>query len=313
MSGLDAGPGRVGRLSRLGLGTVQFGLDYGFSVAKVQSAVDEILDSARELGITFIDTARAYGDSEAKIGDHLRRRSYPGLAVATKLAPLTRAVAMDPAALRRHVIASVSDSRAALGRDRLDIVLLHQSDDWLIQSELFWDTVAEVQTTEGLWGEFGVSVYDVPSARHVLAAAPAIVRAVEIPYNIFDRRFAALATEFERHRIRVISRSAFLKGLLPLPTAELPEWATDLVAAKRRLDDLAAAGRTSVADLALRSCLRARFIESTIVGVDSPLELRADVGSLPPRPDLEEILDEVDLIEVDPEAMDPRRWLAFGF
>ena len=44
-------------VSKLALGTVQFGLDYGFSKKKSQYEVDSILDCASRNGINFIDTA----------------------------------------------------------------------------------------------------------------------------------------------------------------------------------------------------------------------------------------------------------------
>lgn len=161
--------------------------------------------------------------------------------------------------------------------------------------------------------EFGVSVYDVRWTREVLAVAPGIISVVQIPYNAFDRRFEALAQDFRDLGVRVVSRSAFLKGLLPLPTADLPAWAGDLAAPKRRLDELAASGGTTVSDLVLRWCLRAGFIQSTLVGVDTAAELRENARAMVPRPELDPLLDEVDGIEVDPETIDPRRWLAFGF
>ncbi|MBM4433629.1 MAG: aldo/keto reductase [Chloroflexi bacterium] len=287
-------------------------MDYGFSARKAQDTVDEILETAKGIGITFVDTARGYGDSEAKIGDHLRRRGYPGLVLATKLAPDIPVSVADGAELKASILASIDASRRALGRDVLDIVLLHRSEDWILRSDMLWTTVSEIGST-GVWKSFGISVYDVPAARAALDAGAGIVEVVEAPYNVFDRRFAALARQFERQGVHVVSRSAFLKGLIPLPTDALPPWAAELAPAKRRLEDLAAEGGTSVAELALRACLRAPFIGSTIVGVDSATELAANARSLAPRPDLDRVLDEVERIDVDPASIDPRRWLAHGF
>lgn len=219
---------------------------------------------------------------------------------------------MDLTATRDHVLSSLEGSRSALGRDP-DIILLHQSAERTARDASFWRMLVELIGGSVPGVQVGVSVYDVRWTQEVLAAAPEIIRAVQIPYNAFDRRFDALARDFTDLGIRVISRSAFLKGLLPLPTADLPPWAGDLVAPKRRLDELAEAGGTSVADLVLRWCLRAGFIESTLLGVDSAAELRENSRALAPRPELEPILDEVDGIEVDPETIDPRRWIAFGF
>jgi aryl-alcohol dehydrogenase-like predicted oxidoreductase len=57
------------KVNKLGIGTVQFGLDYGISNqnGKVKD-VSEILEFCKESGIDTIDTASAYGDAEERLG-----------------------------------------------------------------------------------------------------------------------------------------------------------------------------------------------------------------------------------------------------
>ncbi len=57
------------KVSVVGVGTWQYGGEWGRDY--MQSEVDEILDTAQELGINLIDTAECYGDhiSEGFIGD----------------------------------------------------------------------------------------------------------------------------------------------------------------------------------------------------------------------------------------------------
>ena len=55
----------------LSLGTAQFGMDYGVTnkSGKIESKdIIEILKYANKIGINFIDTAQAYGQSEKLIG-----------------------------------------------------------------------------------------------------------------------------------------------------------------------------------------------------------------------------------------------------
>lgn len=274
--------------------------------------MDEILGAARQLGITFIDTARTYGDSEAKIGDHLRRGGSPELTIATKVTPVPPGLELDSSAIHHHILTSLSESRSALGRAP-DIVLLRQSDEPIVRNATFWQVANEVIAASVPRIELGISVYDLRWTHEVLAAAAGLITVVEIPYNAFDRRFEALSHDFRDLGCWVVSRSTFLKGLLPLPTAHLPAWAGALAGPKRRLDELAASGGTTVADLVLRWCLRAGFVHTTLVGVDTAAELREDARAMVPRPELDPFLDEVAEIEVDADAVDPRRWAAFGF
>ena len=59
---------------RLGLGTVRFGLNYGLGDfrGKVSSQeVKRIIDLAESNGISYIDTASSYGNSEQILGQGL--------------------------------------------------------------------------------------------------------------------------------------------------------------------------------------------------------------------------------------------------
>ena len=59
-------------MSKIALGTVQFGTDYGINSThgKVQlDEVERILNYAKSEGIELLDTAPAYGNSEQILGD----------------------------------------------------------------------------------------------------------------------------------------------------------------------------------------------------------------------------------------------------
>jgi aryl-alcohol dehydrogenase-like predicted oxidoreductase len=59
-------------MSKLALGTVQFGLDYGVTNLRGQVTIDEvknILDFAKNNKINTLDTASLYGNSEQILGE----------------------------------------------------------------------------------------------------------------------------------------------------------------------------------------------------------------------------------------------------
>jgi aryl-alcohol dehydrogenase-like predicted oxidoreductase len=93
-----------------------------------------ILEKALEAGITFVDTAPAYADSEQVLGEALRQLGPRArqFTVCTKLGGRPRPFnPRDPAGLR----ASVDESRRLLGREVLDVLLIHEPDrpqlyDW---------------------------------------------------------------------------------------------------------------------------------------------------------------------------------------
>ncbi len=70
-------------MSKIALGTVQFGLDYGVSNLNGQvsfSEVVKILELARMSSIDMLYTAAGYGDSEKVLGlaggDHFKIEEY---------------------------------------------------------------------------------------------------------------------------------------------------------------------------------------------------------------------------------------------
>src|SRR5438445_381549 len=74
---------RLGRtnflVSEISLGTVEIGMDYGIPAAGEEARpgptqAARLLHRALDLGINYIDTARAYGGAEAVIGSALRPR-----------------------------------------------------------------------------------------------------------------------------------------------------------------------------------------------------------------------------------------------
>ena len=74
-------------MSKIILGTVQFGLNYGINNTRGKVPVQEvhrILDYAYSKGIMTLDTAAGYGDSEEIIGDYLVSNSDKKFEIITK-------------------------------------------------------------------------------------------------------------------------------------------------------------------------------------------------------------------------------------
>lgn len=121
-------------LSLLGLGLVKIGRNADVKYPEAfelpsDERVIELLQMADQLGVTLLDTAPAYGTSEARLGRALQQ--LPQFAkrcvISTKVGETwdTSGSAFDftPDAIKR----SVERSMSRLHRDHLDIVLLHSS------------------------------------------------------------------------------------------------------------------------------------------------------------------------------------------
>ncbi|MEU4688378.1 aldo/keto reductase [Actinoplanes sp. NPDC023714] len=114
--------GRLGQISALtlgggGLGGVWGSTDRGEAVATVHAALDA--------GITMLDVAPSYGDdyeAERVIGDALRSSSHPDAQVTSKVQVHDVPPGGDFAGL---IGRSLEGSLTRLGRDHLDLFLLH--------------------------------------------------------------------------------------------------------------------------------------------------------------------------------------------
>src|ERR1700757_331066 len=144
----------------------------------------ELMDAAWEAGITWFDTADAYGGgrSETYIGEWIRSRRPDGLRLTTKtFNPMDEGEdhGLAPARVRRQIESSLG----RLGVERVDLYLSHE-----------WDPDVPVAELAGVFGELaaagkigaeGLSNVDGPQLRAALAAAP--FAAVQTSYSLLDR------------------------------------------------------------------------------------------------------------------------------
>jgi aryl-alcohol dehydrogenase-like predicted oxidoreductase len=117
------------RVSLLGLGTVKLGRDQGVRYPSAfripdDAAAARLLDCARDLGINLLDTAPAYGSSEARLGELLRGRRAEWI-LCTKVGETFEEGRSSYDFTPEHVRFSVQRSLARLQTDWLDIVLIH--------------------------------------------------------------------------------------------------------------------------------------------------------------------------------------------
>lgn len=301
-------------VSKIGLGTVQFGLDYGFTKRKSQDEVDEILNCADKLGINLIDTARSYGDSEKKIGNYISQNKH-NFIIATKLEKLTYDDVEAEERMKSKVLSSINTSLEELKLDHLDILQLHQADEFILSKDGFWDLLFSLKK-KGIVRCLGVSVYEENEVVNIIGRYGAIVDFFQIPYNILDKRFEKLKDIFRIKDIGIISRSTFLKGVIACKIKSLPEELIGLSDYKARLEKIAREMNISVADLALLYVYNKDFISSTILGVDSPDELKLNINAVANAQKAERKLEDFmvlldNMIVDEPYLIDPRRWKGF--
>ena len=149
------------KLSQITLGTVQLGMNYGIANHDGQPSREKSFDMLRcamDNGITSLDTARAYGNSEDVIGDFLKsnqREDTPYITSKLK-------IGLPPEASGKEVEAamydSVETSLSKLGIKKLDCLMLHTASDMTAYGEIVPQTL-EAMVNKDYASMVGVSVY----------------------------------------------------------------------------------------------------------------------------------------------------------
>jgi aryl-alcohol dehydrogenase-like predicted oxidoreductase len=144
----------------------------------------ELMDAAWEAGITWFDTADAYGGgrSETYVGEWIRSRRPEGLRLTTKTFNPTEAGAdhgLAPARVRRQIDASLR----RLGVERVDLYLAHEWDPDVPVAEVAG--VFEELVGAGKIGAYGVSNVDAAQLEEALGAGA--FAAVQNSYSLLDR------------------------------------------------------------------------------------------------------------------------------
>ena len=204
-------------MSKIALGTAQFGLPYGISNVNGQverAEINQIFKQARTAGITMLDTAIAYGNSEENIG----ATDSEGFEVVTKLPPLTGA----ETSVSQWVRSQIENSLIKLKRSSVYGLLLHNPADLLgdYGDELYASLA--LLKEEGLVKKIGISIYTPTELDSLIPTyMPDIVQA---PLNVFDRLLetSGWLSRLSKMNVEVHVRSVFLQGLLIQKPNERP-------------------------------------------------------------------------------------------
>ncbi len=263
-------------LSKLTLGTAQLGQAYGVANTSGPPSVSEVcqmLETAASEGINCIDTAAAYGQSEAVLGQALREANLQeAFTVVTKVQPLPADLTASEAETR--IRQSIQNSLRCLELDALPCVLLHREENLI-----YWDILQKMRE-QGLCELTGVSVASPEGLKQALDHSG--VDAVQIPTNAVDHRFTEtglLQTCAERD-ILVFARSAFLQGLLLMDDDSTPSHLLAIKPARDALRRQARSHGIPLSEYLLRLMVENPLISSVVIGVETTDQVKQNTCTL---------------------------------
>jgi aryl-alcohol dehydrogenase-like predicted oxidoreductase len=301
-------------ISKLTLGTAQLGLNYG--VTNINGKPDrrmsiEILNVAASHGVNCFDTAPSYGDSEEILGCFLSSRSDTSELpiVVTKLPPINLAgkVTVDSVyhLVRKHITKSV----ARLHIEKIPIYLLHRASDIDIYDGLIIRSLSRLKD-EGLIEILGVSVYSPEEVEHALEIS--IIKAIQVPINIFDHRLIkrGLLDQLKDKNFIVFARSIFLQGLFFFDPDNLPPRLELAKKPLRQLYQLSHAQEIGIAEMALTFVRDLPGITSLIIGAETPNQVQEDVDLVNSAPLSSELRGKImsTFSDLPPELINPSLW-----
>lgn len=276
--------------SKLMLGTVQFGMNYGVANTSGKPSFEtckQILKEAYDGGINALDTAPEYGDSEAVIGKALKELGLSDkFLIVTKIPTFEKGV--DP---EKFVRESLEGSLRRLQIDCIPAVLIHTESD-----DIYLD-VLKSMIDRGLIMNAGISLNTAAFKDHGKDAD-----CLQVPCSLLDHRFDSCFGYGDRH---CFMRGAYLQGMLLMPEEKV--FIPEVLEKRRQLEKIG----IPMAELALRYLFAKPGSKSVLTGVENVDQLRENVRISKLAPLTEAELEEINRIvfpELDEMMVSPWLW-----
>jgi len=257
-------------MSKLALGTVQFGLDYGITNQNGQVTIKEvkgILDFSKENGIDVLDTASGYGNSEKVLGEV----GVDNYQIITKTISLKNGF--------DKVIDGFYQSLDDLSQKQVEGLLIHNIQD--IENKQFsalFNKLNELKQ-QGLIKKIGFSTYTPEQVNFLLENFDFNI--IQVPFNVFDTRLiqSGQLQALKSKGVEIHARSVFLQGVL-LDFDNLSDYFLTWKAQFTEYQAMVKNSGLSLLEYALNFVLSVQEIDRVLVGVNNEQQLREIVLSL---------------------------------
>ena len=259
--------------TRLTLGTAQLGLLYGVSntIGKPSKiSAFQILDTAFESGIRFLDTARSYGDSEFIIGSWLQEKKR-SMSIITKIPRLAND--LSSSSVQKVLRTSIEESLNSLRCDSIWGVMFHSYDTIKKYHSIAASTLIQLRE-EGIIEHLGVSVYDPEELVESLNFDFDIFQA---PINCFDARWNDQKLRDSLKQKFLFARSIYLQGLLLLDPKTAEQKVPGSGVYIEKLEKISKGMKIDRKTLAFAFVNSQEHMSSLIIGVETTRQVKENV------------------------------------
>ncbi len=258
--------------SKLILGTVQLGLNYGINNQSGKPSIEksfDILHTAFNNGITVLDTAESYGNSQEIIGVFHKKNPNKKFQIITKL---SANVDINV----KELVIHIANNCKILNTDRLYGYMFHNYNSFKNKVS-FYDKIL-LAKKEGLIAKAGISLYDNSEVEDIITNYSKF-DFIQIPFNLFDNasKRKQLLEKAKNKGIEIHSRSVFLQGLFFKENEKIPEDLKPLIKYLKILENIKNNNSVNTDELALQYVLQKKYIDYVLIGVESVEQLLRNI------------------------------------
>ena len=286
-------------MPKIAIGTANFGMQYGVANSQgklSKNSVAEILGLAKSLGVTCLDTANAYGESQNALGEFGVR----DWRVVSKISSIPR----DCEDVRSFVRAEIDLILTSLNLSEFDTVLVHNPKDLMGNvSEIVYEELQKAKS-QGQVEKIGVSIYDPSDLESITSQFQLDV--VQAPINVFDNRLqdSGWLDRLASMGVEVHARSVFLQGVLLSAIAQNNDFFKPWKTTFEKWNRFAESSGTSAMMNCIKHVNSYDKVTFAVVGVDSAQNLSEVFDAFSARP---QRINE-DIFGVDSQLINPARW-----
>ena len=255
-------------VTKLGIGTLQFGQNYGVAnkTGKLKSKeIITIKKLAEKNNIKIIDTAQVYGDSEKRLGE----LGFSKFNLVSKLPVIN-----PPKDRFKWVLKSLKLSLKKLKIKKIYGMHIHNTKFLLDKKgDQIYKGLLHAKE-EGLIKKIGVSIYTVEELKKIISKYK--IDLVLLPFNIFDQRLlkSNILKELKDRNIEIHTRTSFLQGLLLMKKKDIPQKFSRYKKFFDNWEKICRKKKMTKYEVCLKYALSNNYIDKVIVGIDSAQQFK---------------------------------------
>lgn len=268
---------------KIALGTAQFGINHALHqrTGFTQAEIMEIFELALDKSINCFDSSIYYGKSDELIGTFINQ-THSKINVISKI----NGGEKNAFEIFENVLKSIQQKQ-------LYAFMIHNYYSF-VDNPTIWKELSSLKEN-GRVRKIGFSLY-FPEELENLWQQSIEPDIIQIPYNLFDRRFEPLFPEIKQRATEVHVRSTFASGYV----FQQPDNSqSKLEKATTQLHNLSNEFNLSIAEICINFAALNKHIDKIVMGVESISDLNKNISALDQQSKVLELMDQLNELKLD--------------